>query len=316
MALKTEISLIFPIYNEAENLIYLIPELNLFFSDIPNLQAEVIFVDDGSNDNSIEIISKYSHEFYNAKIVKLARNYGSHAAVRAGIFHSTGEKISILSADLQDPLQIVLKMHEKCLSGYDIVVGQRRSVKTENTTRLLSEFYAYLMRKFAIKDYPHLGADVVMFNKKVSEILNSNIEANSNYILQILSLGFRKSFIEYDKVNRKYGESKWTLSKKVKLFIDSFVAFSFFPIRMVSVTGIILFILGATWTFYIVIRTIVFHDLASGWPTMISILLLGFGVTNIGLGIIAEYLWRTLDISRNRPVFIVDEVLEISNKND
>ncbi|MDX5438347.1 MAG: glycosyl transferase family 2, partial [Pontibacter sp.] len=114
----------------------------------------------------------------------------------------------------------------------------------------------------------------------------------------------------YDKKARLVGKSKWTISKKIKLLIDSFVAFSFAPIRLVSFIGIVFFLLGIMWSGYIIFRKIMFDDLASGWPALLSILMVGFGVTNISLGIIAEYLWRTLDASRKRPVFVIDEIVE------
>ncbi len=101
------------------------------------------------------------------------------------------------------------------------------------------------------------------------------------------------------------------MSKKIKLFIDSFVAFSYAPIRLVTIIGISMFIVGSLWTVYIIARTLIFHDLASGWPALVSILMIGFGITNISLGIIAEYLWRTLDASRKRPVFIIDKIVEL-----
>ncbi|WP_202915868.1 hypothetical protein [Pontibacter pamirensis] len=106
------------------------------------------------------------------------------------------------------------------------------------------------------------------------------------------------------------GKLKWTLSKKIKLLIDSFVAFSFAPIRLVSFIGVVFFLLGILWTGYIVFRKVMFDDLASGWPALLSILMVGFGITNISLGIIAEYLRRTLDASRKRPVFVIDEIVE------
>jgi dolichol-phosphate mannosyltransferase len=141
--------------------------------------------------------------------------------------------------------------------------------------------------------------------------LNTNIEANSSIFLQILTLGYKQTTIEYDKKIRAKGKSKWTLSKKIKLFIDSFVAFSYAPIRFVTVIGILLFFTGIIWSTYLIIRKLTYNDLESGWPALVSILLMGFGITNISLGIIAEYLWRTLDASRKRPVFIIDNIIEL-----
>jgi dolichol-phosphate mannosyltransferase len=117
--------------------------------------------------------------------------------------------------------------------------------------------------------------------------------------------------VEYQKVARSAGTSKWTLPKKIKLVIDSFVAFSFAPIRLVSLLGILFLIGGMCWTAYIIYRKLVHNDLAAGWPALMSILMIGFGITNISLGIISEYLWRTLDASRRRPVYVIDEVVDI-----
>ena len=176
---------------------------------------------------------------------------------------------------------------------------------------LFSEFYAYMMKKFVNSKFPGKGFDIVFFNKKVKENLDRNIELNSSIQLQILTLGYNSENIYYDKRERKVGKSKWTFAKKMKLFIDSFVAFSFAPIRLVSMVGILFFILGSIWTVYIILRKLIFDDLAAGWPALMSILMVGFGITNISLGIIAEYLWRTLDASRKRPLFIIDEIIEL-----
>jgi hypothetical protein len=177
--------------------------------------------------------------------------------------------------------------------------------------KTFSTIYAYLMKKFAFSNFPEKGFDIVMFNKKVVAQVKNNVEANSSIFLQILGMGFRQTSISYKKRERKTGVSKWTMSKKIKLFIDSFVAFSYAPIRMVTIIGISMFIIGSLWTLYIISRKLLYHDLASGWPALISILTIGFGITNISLGIIAEYLWRTLDASRKRPVFIIDKIVEL-----
>jgi dolichol-phosphate mannosyltransferase len=253
------------------------------------------------------------HKTYKAKVISFSRNFGSHAALRAGISHASGEYICFNYADLQDPLELIIQMKELMEQGHDIIWAQRESTKVPWGEKMFSKFYARLMQKFAFKNFPEKGFDIVMFNGKVAVEVNKNVEANSSIFLQILGMGFRQTNISYKKRERKTGVSKWTLSKKIKLFIDSFVAFSYAPIRFVTIVGIAFFVIGVLWAAYIIIRKIVFDDLAMGWPATLSVLMVGFGITNISLGIIAEYLWRTLDASRKRQVFIIDEIKELNN---
>lgn len=308
---KFYISVIIPIYNEYEGIPFLVENLSSFFGENPQLNAEVIFVNDGSRDRSAERLQELTHKSYNAKIISLSRNFGSHAALRAGISIASGEWVCFNYADLQDPLQLILQMESKTREGKDIIWANRESTKVSMREKVFSAAYAYLMKKFAFSNFPEKGFDIVMFNKKVADQVKNNIEANSSIFLQILGMGFRQASISYKKRERKTGVSKWTVSKKIKLFIDSFVAFSYAPIRMVTIIGFIMFFAGVLWTIYIITRKLIFHDLASGWPALMSILTIGFGITNISLGIIAEYLWRTLDASRKRPVFIIDKIVEL-----
>lgn len=317
--LKTDeylITVIIPVYNEYEGIPYLVENLNVFFSLHKYLNAEVIFVNDGSVDQSAKRLSEIEHTGYKAKIINLSRNFGSHAALRAGISCASGEFVCFNYADLQDPLELIVQMKERMEKGNDIVWAHRENTATSWSEKVFSSGYAFLMRKFAFKNFPDKGFDIVMFSRKVAKEITKNIEANSSIFLQILGLGFRQTSISYKKRERKTGISKWTFAKKVKLLIDSFVAFSFAPIRLVSIIGIIFFVCGILWTVYIIFRKLVFDDLASGWPALLSILMVGFGITNISLGIIAEYLWRTLDASRRRPVFVIDEVIDIYNKKE
>ena len=305
------VTVIIPIYNEYEGIPFLVESLNDFFGQNSHLNAEIIFVNDGSKDNSVQRLKEMKHENYKAKLISFSRNFGSHAALRAGIAQSRGELICFNYADLQDPLELILSMKEKIDEGNDIIWAHRESTKVTLREKAFSRFYAYLMQKFAFSNFPEKGFDIVMFNDKVSHEVNRNVEANSSIFLQILGMGFRQASISYKKRERKAGVSKWTMSKKIKLFIDSFVAFSYAPIRMVTIVGILMFFVGILWTVYIVLRELIFHNLASGWPALVSILMIGFGITNISLGIIAEYLWRTLDASRKRPVFIIDNIIEL-----
>ena len=307
-----DISLIIPFLNEEENISALVTALNHYLSTLKALRLEVLFVDDGSTDASVEMLRKAPHEAYRAKVISLSKNYGSHAALRAGILHAEGQRITFLPADLQDPPELIERLYAEAEKGSDIVWAAREQVDTGVFERGFSSAYAWLMKKFAMPNYPKKGFDVVMFNRKVQAELNQHVETNSSIFLQILGLGFRGSFISYHKRARKSGKSKWTLSKKIKLLIDSFVAFSYAPIRFVSLAGISLALAGFLWALYIIFRYFFFRDLNPGWPALVSILMMGFGLTNISLGIIAEYLWRTLDVSRKRPVFIINDIVELS----
>ena len=309
----TDITIIVPFLNEEDNIERLGAELLRFTQGKPELQFEVILVNDGSTDSSVNTIraAKFPEQ---TKLISFSQNYGSHAALRAGIMHAKGEHVTFLYADLQDPIENIATMYAKEQQGNDIVWANRASVQNSFFERQFSKFYSRLMQKYVNKRYPTKGFDVVLFNRKVADAVNKNVEGNSSVFLQILNLGFRQDFVEYQKAARTAGKSKWTIAKKIKLLIDSFVAFSFAPIRLVSFIGIIFFFLGLLWTGYIIFRKLVFDDLASGWPALLSILMIGFGITNISLGIIAEYLWRTLDASRHRPVFIIDEIVELDKQ--
>ena len=305
-----DITVIVPFLNEEDNIDRLATELRRFTEEKKNISFEIILVNDGSTDQSVEMIRR-THFPQPTKVISFSQNYGSHAALRAGIMHAKGQHVTFLYADLQDPIENITTMYEKEMEGNDIIWANRAAVKNSFLERQFSKFYSRLMKKYVNKRYPAKGFDVVLFNRKVADAVNRNVEGNSSVFLQILNLGFKQDFVEYQKAARKAGKSKWTLAKKIKLLIDYFVDFSFAPIRMVSMLGILFFFVGILWTIYILVRKLVFDDLAAGWPAMLSILMIGFGITNISLGIIAEYLWRTLDASRKRPVFIIDEIIEL-----
>lgn len=312
-----EISIIIPFLNEEENVPHLVRSLSEYARHCDN-SMEFVFVDDGSSDDSVsQFRSELKESGLSFQIISLSKNYGSHAALRAGISEARGRYTGFLYADLQDPVELIDQLHAKLVKEqHNIVWGTRNSTQSGLFEGMFSRFYAYLMKRFVSPDFPKEGFDIVMFDEKVRTQINNNPENNSSIFLQILTLGFKQGKISYDKKERAGGKSKWTFGKRVKLFIDSFVAFSYFPIRLVTIVGISLFILGGLWTIYIVGRELIYADLAQGWPALVSILLVGFGITNIGLGVVAEYLWRTLDASRNRPVFVIDNIIKDSNEGN
>ena len=308
-----EISVIVPFLNEEDNLPLMTAALEEYVPTL-GVPVEVVFVDDGSTDGSCTWLKQAEFRNFTAKLVRFSRNFGSHPAVRAGFMNASAPNCVWLGADLQEPLEIIGEGYKRIQEGYDLVLVQKNQVKVSKSEESFSRIYSAMIRKWAIPGYPEKGVNTIFFNEKVKNALNANPELNSSVVLQVISLGFKQTVLNMNYREREHGHSKWTFAKKLKLLIDSFVSFSFFPIRMVSVMGFIFAIAGALMALdLIIVKIFNIRPVTLVWPTLISVLMLGFGLTNISLGIIAEYLWRTLDAARARPVFIIDSVEELKN---
>lgn len=302
-----DISIIIPCLNEEENVELLVARTNEYLQTLSPLRCEVIFVDDGSTDGTFQKLYKAQHKTYSAKIVRFSRNFGSHAALYAGIRAARGLYTTYLAADLQYPLEAVGQLYRKCLEGYDLVRLERESSRDPFLKRVLSRAYAALMRTLVTPDYPANGFDIVMFHQKVRDELNTHAEANSSILLRILSLGFKHTSITSEKKERQYGSSKWTMRKNIKLLVDSLVSFSFAPVRFIILVGLGFFGLGILYAFW---------NMGAGSLTLerviIVILLTGIGLTNLSIGIIGEYLWRTYEVVRQKKIYIIDSVVELN----
>jgi len=218
-----------------------------------------------------------------------------------------------MGSDLQDPLELLELGLEKIEQGYDAVYFEKKAVEVSISEKVFSNTYSWLMRKYAVKEFESGGINSIMLNGKVLEMLNHNIESNSSIVLQILDYGYKHTTVSLNFHARSGGKSKWTLSKKIKLFIDSFVSFSFMPIRLVSLVGILMFLVGCIIGIGTLVNKIINPAVPVGYSTLASIVSLGFGITNISLGIMAEYLWRAYDAARKRPTFIISEVIDMNN---
>lgn len=306
------ISVIVPFLNEEKALPIFCKTMNNYIREL-SFPVELVFVNDGSTDRSLEIL-KETHFFHgiSAKIINLSRNYGFHSAVRAGLLNASYDICTWFGADLQEPLEIISIAYEKLHSGScEVVYFSKHSVKVSKANRFFSKIYSYLMQKYAIKTFSTDSTATIAFGRKIKEILNENVEHNSAMVLQIMDMGFKYESVSLDYHERSAGKSKWTFSKKIKLFIDSFVAFSYMPIRLVSILGIFMFLLGVIVGILTIINKFVNPLSPAGYPTIVCTLAMGFGITNISLGVIAEYVWRTLDASRNRPTFIISDIFEL-----
>lgn len=301
-------SVIVPFLNEEDGIECFCKEFDKYVGTL-DFEIEVVFVNDGSTDASVSKIKGWNFDnIGSVKIVSLSKNYGSHAAIRAGITKAKYDICTWLGSDLQEPLELLpLSYHKLMDEGFDAVYVDKKSIGVSKMSRLFSKTYSKMMQKYAVKNYSSGGTSTIVFNKKIKDFLNYNIEGNSSIMLQIMDAGFKAYTISLDYKERVAGVSKWTLSKKIKLLIDSFVSFSFMPIRLVSILGCIMFALGVVIGIVSIVNKIVSPQVPIGYSTLISVIALGFGITNISLGIIAEYLWRTYDAARKRPVFIISD---------
>lgn len=311
---KKGMSIVVPYLNEEEGILRCCAELDEYAKELA-FPLEIVFVDDGSTDSTSEKIKNYSFKHIKSvKEITFSKNFGSHAAIRAGVYYSAYDICTWMGSDLQEPKEFLKMSYDKIVEGYDAVYVEKNSIKVSRMNRSFSKIYSSLMRKYAVKNYASGGISNIVFNGKIKELLNNNIESNSSIMLQIMDAGFKNCTISLDYKERTAGVSKWTLSKKIKLFIDSFVAFSFFPIRLVSLVGIAMFIIGILVGIVTVVNKLFNPSVPIGYSSLASIMAIGFGITNISLGVIAEYLWRTYDASRNRPAFIVSDISVIVDR--
>lgn len=306
------ISIIVPFLDEKEGIELFCEQLDQYCKDSKR-DVELVFVDDGSTDGTGDILCRYRFgHVKNVQLVTLSKNFGSHAAIRAGVEYASMDICTWMGSDLQEPIEFIEMSCKKIEEGYDAVYVEKNSINISSLDRGFSKMYSALMRRYAVKNYSSGGISNIVFNKKVIELLRENPEGNSSIMLQIMDAGFKNTTISLDYKERATGRSKWTLSKKIKLFIDSFVSFSFMPIRLVTIVGMILFFLGLLFGIISVVNKICNPDLPiAGYPTLACLISVGFGITNISLGIIAEYLWRAYDAARKRPVYIVSEVQDL-----
>lgn len=303
------ISIVIPVYYNEDSLPILYERLNKVSGDIKDALFEFIFVDDGSGDNSFSVIEGLSKSDNRVKIVKLSRNFGSFVACLAGLNYARGDCAVIMAADLQDPPELIGQLYKKWENGSKVVCAVRESREDGRIKVSLANIYYRLLRRIALKDMPQGGFDYALIDRKVVDVLVHMKEKNTSLMGQILWTGFNRDIIYYCKKERKHGKSMWTLSKKIKYFIDSFLAFSYFPIRAISLLGIVFAFFAFMFGIYIIFQKIFFSVSVQGFTTLIVVILFTAGIQMIMLGVVGEYLWRNFDETRKRPIFIVDEIV-------
>jgi polyisoprenyl-phosphate glycosyltransferase len=272
------------------------------------MEFEYVFVDDGSKDNTLSELLKFKDQYKDkVKVVKLASNVGAFNALLAGFSVATGDCNVVLAADLQDPPELIPKMADYWQKGVKLVIANRQDREESLVQKLFSGTYHTLIRKLALKNAPAGGFDLVLFDRQLKEEVLRINEKNTNILYLLTWLGFDYVSIPYVRKKREIGKSKWTVRKKIKMFIDSFVAFSFFPIRLISIVGLVMGFIAMGYGIFIIIARMFNYIEIEGWSSIMVVLLFVSSFQMIALGIIGEYVWRGLDASRNRPNYIIDK---------
>ncbi len=275
-----------------------------------NVTFEYLLIDDGSKDGTWNEMVKFQILYpEKVKIIKLVRNFGSTNAVFSSLPYSTGDCNVVISADLQDPPELILKMYENWQKGFKLVLANRTNREEPFLQKFVSNTTHKLVQKFGLKNLPDGGFDMNLFDVEIKDILIKMDEKNTFFPFLLMWLGYEFVSIPYVRRKRELGTSTYTLSKKIKAFVDSFVAFSFFPIRLISVSGLILGILAFIYGLIVILGKVFGFVDSTGWSSMMVVILFVSSFQMIALGIIGEYVWRGLEASRNRPSYLIEKKL-------
>jgi glycosyltransferase involved in cell wall biosynthesis len=301
------LSLVIAAYNEEENLPKLYERIARIDWPAIGVEIDIVIVDDHSRDGTPQVLRNLAAKDSRVKWLRFSRNFGSHKAFTAGLEHAPGDAAVILAADLQDPPETVPKLLEKWRAGAKVVWAVRGARAGESfQTKLLARLYYFLMRRYAVAELPETGADFLLMDRLVLNALREAPERNTSLLALIQWMGFEQASIVYTKEARTAGVSKWTFSKRIKLAVDSFVSFSYFPIRLMSGFGFACAVLGFSYALLVIVRRVFFGNPIEGWASLMCVVLILSGVQLLMLGVLGEYLWRTFDESRRRPRYIIE----------
>jgi glycosyltransferase involved in cell wall biosynthesis len=300
-----DLSIVVPLYNEEENIDSLYQRLTAVVKEM-GVSYEFIFINDGSRDRTLVLTQDLSHRDNHVRYIDLSRNFGHQIAVTAGLDYSAGNAVVIIDADLQDPPELIKPLYEKLQSGYEVVYAKRLSRPGENMAKLLTAKLFYrMLAAITNVSIPVDTGDFRVISRKVVDALKLMPEQNKFLRGQISWIGFRQTYVEYDRAQRAAGETGYTYSKMLRLALDGITAFSDFPLKLASLSGFAVSGIAFMVMLYTLFARFVTHDYQPGWASlMISILFLG-GVQLIAIGIIGEYMGRLSANVRQRPLYLI-----------
>ena len=301
------ISIILPIYNEQDGLASFMQSLE---SELTKLKedVEVIFINDGSIDDSLVLIKNYCDSNNRYKYLDLSRNFWHQIAVTAGIDHALGDKIVLMDADGQDPPSVIPEMLAKMEEGYDVVYAKRVKRQEESfLKKMTASFFYKLLNKITSIDIPVDTGDFRIMNRKIVEGLKKMPEKQRYLRGQIAWLGYKQTSVSYERQGRNAGTTGYTYRKMIHLALDAITSFSNLPLRLATISGFVCALIGFLLILYTLYSRFILQVYEPGWSSlMITIVFLG-GIQLMGIGIIGEYISRINDNVKNRPLYLIAE---------
>lgn len=303
-----KVSVLVAIYKNEYNIFPFYEEFNQniapYFDDY-----ELIMINDDSPDRSWEIMCSLAERDDRVKCIRLSRNFGAIPTIFTGIQYATGDCVMVKACDLQEPSDLSVNMYNEWKNGEKMVFAVREARKDSVFGDLFSNLYYFFMRKMVDPKMPKGGFDIYLMDRTIAQKIVEMNDKNSPIVLQLMWLGYHPKKLYYVRKKREIGKSSWSLAKKVKLFVDSLIAFSYIPIRIMSLLGVLFLVFSVVYGICVLIARLRGLIPIQGYTTLLIIVLFSAGLIMFTLGILGEYIWRTLESSRNRPLSVVRDTV-------
>ncbi|OQB14382.1 MAG: hypothetical protein BWY15_01240 [Firmicutes bacterium ADurb.Bin193] len=314
--MKVTYSVVIPVYNEKEVVRETHKRLKAVM-DKTGEAYELIFVNDGSNDDTGSIVKDIIKADKNVKLIDFSRNFGHQVAISAGMDASSGDAVVVIDADLQDPPEVILEMIKKWKEGFDVVYGKRIKRKGETLfKRITAKLFYRILKKLTSVDIPVDTGDFRLIDKKVKDVF-MRLTEKSRYVRGLISwVGFKQTAVEYVRDERFAGETKYPLKKMIKFAADGVTSFSYKPLKLATYLGFLFSFAGFAYLIAVIITRLFSDKVVEGWASIIAVNLFFNGIVLIILGIIGEYVGRIYEETKSRPLYIVREKIGFDAEDD
>lgn len=305
-----KISIIVPCYNEEKAIPLFYEELIKNLKEFPqNVHFEILFINDGSSDNTLKIIKNLNEKDNRVKYISFSRNFGKESAIYAGLEHASGNYVTIMDADLQDPPSLLREMYDSVsIDDYDAVGTKRTTRKGEPVIRsCFARLFYKLINKMTSFEMVDGARDYVFMKRNVVNSILSLKEYNRFSKGLFSFVGFKVKWIEYENVQRVAGETKWSFFKLTKYALEGITAFSTTPLVLSSIIGLVFCVVSFLLIIAIIFKTLILGDPTSGWPSLVCIIFMVSGIQLFSLGIIGQYLSKTYLEVKKRPLYFIKD---------